>query len=127
VIDASQQLVGGAHLQGATRCRYPATEKSFRHAITFLPVRSETQNFGRRGALFADVSPSASKKSGLVTILETGGFVMTELRRTNELVGVLRAGREFSVLRSREFVSIAELRGDRVRAFDPGITKAPPL
>jgi hypothetical protein len=52
---------------------------------------------------------------------------MTELRRTNELVGVLRAGREFSVLRSREFVSIAELRGDRVRAFDPGITKAPPL
>jgi hypothetical protein len=66
-------------------------------------------------------------KSGLETILETGGFVMTELRRTNEVVGVLRAGREFSVLRSREFVSIAELRGDRVRVFDPGIIEAPPL
>jgi hypothetical protein len=61
------------------------------------------------------------------TILETGGFVMTDLRRTNILVGVLRAEREFLELRSCECVPVAGVSDDRVRVAVLKIIEAPPL
>jgi hypothetical protein len=67
------------------------------------------------------------KNPGLVSILETGGFVMTELRRTNIVVGGLRAEREFSVLRSCEFVPVARMSDDSVRVAGLKIIEAPPL
>jgi hypothetical protein len=60
-------------------------------------------------------------------ILETGGFVMTELRRTNILVGVLRAEREISELRSCECVPVAPVSDDSVRMAGSVIIEAPPL
>ena len=63
------------------------------------------------------------KKSRLASILEAGGFVMTELRRTNNVVGVLRAEREFFELRSCVFVSVLHVS----RAAASAMTEAPPL
>ncbi len=67
------------------------------------------------------------KKIQGLWILETGGFVMTELRRTNMSVGVLRAEREFLELRSYEFVPTATLKGDSVGASGSIVKEAPPL
>jgi hypothetical protein len=62
-----------------------------------------------------------------VSILETGGYVMTELRRTHSFVGLLRAERIISQLRSCEFVPVAVPRDDSVTAPEPRFIGAPPL
>lgn len=61
------------------------------------------------------------------SILETGGIVMTELRRTNNCVGVLRAEREFLELRSYEFVPIVVMSADSVRFSGSLLIEGPPL
>jgi len=52
---------------------------------------------------------------------------MTELRRTNRAVGVLRAEREFHELRSNEFVLVAIVTGNGAGICDPMFVEAPPL
>jgi hypothetical protein len=63
-----------------------------------------------------------SKKLRDLSILETGGYVMTELRRTNRLVGMLRTERLFTELRSDEFFPVAIPGVDASRKLE-----APPL
>ena len=52
---------------------------------------------------------------------------MTELRRTHIFVGLLRAERIISQLRSCEFVPVAVPRDDSVTAPEPRFIGAPPL